>query len=305
MDCEDGGWDVDECQHINKEYYSENDMATMKSGNVVGYCTDCGAPVLKESTLEKCSHPTIKEDINGLTVCAVCFLEMEEQVSFEPEWKCYESASTGAVKDKSRCHRQRSAAPKGVASFFESKNLKLDDATTSRLEKTYHTIVDGSEKKETGRSGLIASLLFFDLWNTGNARTSDNVRELVGVSKKAMSTGMTRVYSKYPELRKKYITPLDLLNWLMSVCGIEEEIRPTIREFAETIITQFISFRKEGPPQHRASAIIYLYMCMNPEYKSKLGMNKTKFSEKTQIPDNTITKLLESFKAETGIPFEV
>ncbi len=303
-DSEEGGWGMEECQHENIEYYSVSDTTHSKSSNVVGYCIDCGSPIQKDTNIKKCEHPTIKEDINGLTVCAVCFMEMAEKISFEPEWRSYADASTGAPKDRSRCHRQRSTAPKGIATFLESKNVKLDEATVLRLEGMYKNIVSGSEAKDQGRQGLIAALLYFDFWNTGNARTSENVRELVGVTKKAISTGITRVHEKFPDYRKRYITPIDLLNWLMGVCGIEETRRPAIREFTELVTNTYVSFKK-GTPQAVASAIIYLYMCLNPEYKSKLGMNKTKFSEKTQIPDNIITKILVEFADETGFKIEL
>ena len=44
-------------------------------------------------------------------------------------------------------------------------------------------------------------------------------------------------------------------------------------------------------PQSVAAAIVYLYLCLEPEYKEKLGMSKIKFAHIVNLSDITITKL--------------
>lgn len=44
-------------------------------------------------------------------------------------------------------------------------------------------------------------------------------------------------------------------------------------------------------PQSVAAAIIYLYLCLEPEYKERLGLTKIKFANIVKLSDITITKL--------------
>ena len=49
---------------------------------------------------------------------------------------------------------------------------------------------------------------------------------------------------------------------------------------------------KRSNPQSVSAAILYFYLCLNPEYKAKLGLSKTKFAARVNLSDITVTKLV-------------
>lgn len=299
-------WSDGQCLHENKEIYTEEVRRTCTSKNVIGYCIDCGhvlTSIGNTSTPsvegEGCSHPTIQEDPNGTNICSVCFVEMEESLSFEPEWKFYENQSSGRSKDKSRCHRQRDCTSRGISSFFEQRNIKVDKATLSRVERCYEMIIKDPDG-EQGRAGLIAAILFKDFKKNGNTRTSDYFKNLCGVTKKEMSAGISRYDQVFPDEANDFIRPVDILPWLLGVYGIDKEHHPRIKSMVE-LLSDCDPVFKNKTPKAVASSIIYLYLCLNQPYKSKLGMNKTKFAEKSSVSDITITKLIHIILERSNI----
>lgn len=289
------------CAHANIEYYSEEEKRIHQI-KMSGYCIDCGEPfsdAVKIST-SVCSHPSVKEDVNGVNVCTVCFIEMTEQLSFEPEWNRYsDNSSSRSSKDPSRCHGQRGPSIKGLSSIFEEHKIQIDRARLSRIEEKYKHITSQSASKGQCRTGIIAACLFKDLQKTGDIRTTEYVRGLFnGLTKKRMSEGLSIYYGCYPDESKEYITATDLIPWLLTKMGIDKEHEERIKKLTDLIVSGDPSF-KRATPQSVASSVIYFYLCLNPNYKKSLGMNKTKFAEKSGLSDLTITKLVTAISDKT------
>lgn len=296
--------EVDGCAHENKEIYAPG-----ISKNIEGYCIDCGLVFAKgiNSSVEtsdagasivECNHPFIQEDINGTSFCTKCFIEMDEPISFEPEWKCYQNLSGG--KDRTRCHRHKSSYSRGIQKFFESHGISLDKSTIARIEAKHDKISSTMKttSKNQGRSGLLAAIWYFDLWEYGNARTSDNVRELCGVCSKDMTTGLQRFQEVFPEKARMYLKPVDLLGWLINLYQIDRSHYDKIKTMIEKI-TANVSSLNDKSPQSVASSIIYLYLCLNKNYRTNLGMTKTKFAEKSQLSESTIHSIIDTIKKQT------
>lgn len=305
----------DACMHENKQLYTEEEKkkSQIKIAGYCGYCIDCGTPLFDDcpsdtspsqsSSIGACTHPTVKEDTNGVSMCAVCFVEMTEQLSFEPEWNMYTDSSRSS-KDPSRCHGQRGPSSRGLASFFDDHKVQIDKARLARIEEKYRHITGQSASKGQCRAGIIAACLFRDLRTSGETRTSDYVKGLFGLTKKQISTGLATYYECFPEESKDYITATDLVPWLMSTIGIGKEHEPKITKLTQILIDGDPIF-KRATPQSVASSVIYFYLCLNPEYKKSLGMNKTKFAEKSELSDLTISKLVSTISARTGCKVEI
>lgn len=296
-----------ECTHQNKAYYSP-EVVSKSHLKIDGYCIDCGAP-FKDSTDTKeesgvCTHPTVREVSNGVSVCMCCFVEMTEQLSFEPEWNRYSDSSGRSSKDPSRCHGQRNQTSKGLAAFFDEHNVQIDKARLARIEEKYKRITKQSDMGGMCRAGTIAACVFRDLRLMGETRTSDYVKGLFGLTKKQMSMGLTAYYECFPEESKDYITAADLIPWLMDIIGIDKEYKPMIIRLAERLAVNDPIF-KRATPQSVASSIIYFFLCINPEYKKRLGMNKTKFAEKSELSDLTITKLVTVIAQKTKTQIDI
>jgi len=300
--------DEEVCTHQNKEYFTE---AEKREGHtkMSGYCIDCGEPFSDDlgngESSGGCTHPTVKEDVNGVNVCTVCFVEMTEQLSFEPEWNRYsDSSSSRSSKDPSRCHGQRGPVARGCLPFFEDLKIPIDKARLARIDEKYRVILSKSTSKGHCRKGIIAACMFRDLRNCGETRTTDYVRNQCSISKKRMSEGLSIYYECFPEESKDYITATDLIPWLMDVIGIDRKHEDKIKLLAERLIKNDPTFNR-ATPQAVASSIIYFFLCLNPPYKKSLGMNKTKFAEKSELSDLTITKLVNAIAEKTKCKIEI
>jgi len=106
-----------------------------------------------------------------------------------------------------------------------------------------------------------------------------------------MSLGMTKYYKAFPDARTKHVTPEKLLPWIMKLTNVDRSHYRRI-----LAITRYISAASElverSNPQSVAAAIIFFYLCLNNEYKTKLGVTKSAFSKKAHLSDITVTKIV-------------
>jgi hypothetical protein len=77
----------------------------------------------------------------------------------------------------------------------------------------------------------------------------------------------------------------------MSLTGIDKKHYKNIIKISRSIENSS-RLLKRSSPQSVASAIIYFYLCLNPEYKAELGLTKNKFAELALLSDITVSKLV-------------
>jgi len=233
----------------------------------------------------------------GLAVCTQCGVELKT-LDFQQEWRWYGASDNRTSRDPSRCHRSRTK-PKGVRTVFETHQIAIPPMMVEMVEAKYRHILETEGNKTLrgqGRESIVASCLFHVYQEMGEYRTSIYVRELFKVKQKNMSLGMTRYYKAFPEARTKHVTPEKLLPWIMKLTGVE---RMHYRRILA--ITRYLSAASElverSTPQSVAAAIVFFYLCLNPEYKTKLGITKSSFSKKAHLSDITVTKIVREIAA--------
>jgi hypothetical protein len=118
----------------------------------------------------------------------------------------------------------------------------------------------------------------------------------VHLSKKDMSAGLTKYYEKFPEDRTTHVKPENLIRRIISLAEIDNEhYRPILA------LTKYLdgtsSLLNRSNTQSVAAAIVYLYLCINPDYKQTAGLTKIVFAKKIKLSDITIIKLAkEAYK---------
>lgn len=292
------GGDANEYMQIKKnidkicvpsgETCTHEDVKIYADGN--GYCKDCGIDK-KEIKDQKiaCTHENAYEDGNGLYVCKDCNTEIDIP-SFEAEWRYYNNSDSASSKNPSRCHRNRNQDC-NIAKDFEKKNIQVPESIRKHVEVKYQKIVGTQTVRGKCRQAIIAACLFHTYQYFGEYRTSDYIRNKFDLSKKNMSAGLTRYYEVFTEDREKNIKSEDLLVWLLTLTGVEKKYYQDIVQISR-YLENSSKLLKRSSPQSVAAAVIYFYLCLNPEYKSKLGLTKNKFADKVMLSDITITKLV-------------
>ena len=275
------------CSHKNIESFS----------NCQGYCTDCGVNFRdishihsKEEEYLKCLHENTYKDNNGLHVCRDCTAEIEI-LDFEPEWRYYGSMDNYSAKNPERCHRFRSSG-RGIIKVFDDHQIVVQGAVKAQVDVKYNKIVGGGTVRGKGRKAIIAACLFYTYKEFGEYRTSDYIRNLFDLTKKQMSCGLSKYCRTFPKARTLHTRPENLIRWILTLTGINQEHYRKIVEISR-YFENTSRLLKRSSPQSVASAIVYFYLCLNPEYKATLGLTKNRFAEKALLSDITVTKLVK------------
>lgn len=258
-----------------------------------GYCNDCGISISDKTTLDgECPHENTYEDDNGLHLCMDC----NEEISIpddEPEWRYYYSSDNRTTKDPARCHRGR---PKGHSLAAIFANIDISPAIAAQVEKDYSKIVGKSTVRGDGRLAIVAACLFHTYPKFGEFRTSDHIRQMFNLNKKSMSDGLTRYAEAFPKARNSSIRPEELIRWIMTMTGVDQAHYKKIVQIAR-YLEKSSRLLERSSPQSVASAIIYFYLCLYPDYKRQLGLTKNKFAEQASLSDITVTKLVKEASA--------
>ena len=264
-----------------------------------GYCTDCGITLLDstnpESAIEGCMHEHVRKDDNG-TVCTQCG-QVIDNLDFTQEWRYYGAMDSRSMKDPTRCHSHKST-PKGIKSVFEARGVEVSAALIRCVEGKYTKVLEATGSKVLrgkGREAIVANCLFYAYQENGEYRTSIYIRNLFDLEQKRMSLGATKYYTAFPEDRVKHITPEKLIPWIMKLTGVETKHYRRIISIAR-YISSASELVERSNPQSVAAAIVYFYLCLNPEYKEKIGATKSAFAKKALLSDLTVGKIVREIE---------
>jgi len=275
-------FETNECTH--------NQVFEFPTGNC-GYCKNCGLGLKKASgNWLECDHGNSYEDDNGLHLCIDCDTEIEI-FDDEPEWRYYGNADTRSSRDPARCHRGRQTG-RGISKLFQDHGIYPPDAIVAQVESKYETVVGNAKVRGKRRVEIVAACLFYTYKEFGEYRTSDYIRSLFGLTAKGMSSGISEYLRSFPSARTDHITAEDLIRWTLTLTGVSTSHYPKIIQIAR-YLEGSSQLLKRSSPQSVASAIVYFYLCLNPEYKAQLGLSKNKFAEKALLSDITVTKLVK------------
>lgn len=240
-----------------------------------------------------CSHT---ETENG--ICLTCSCEIKI-LDFEPEWRFYGSSDNKLSKDPSRCQmmgRAKSNIDKifvdhGLGKLFSEK-IKL--MTNIRYKKIAG---DGTYRGVTKKS-IVAACLLHVLSDNGDFRTSEEIRKLLGLTKKKMHEGINRYYEVFPKQRgRKKTAPSGLVGRTMKNVKLPMEHYQVLFELTKELENTDHDLTR-STPQAVVSSIIYCYITMVPELQS--FSNKTEFSNKVGISEITIGKLVKIISNKIG-----
>lgn len=258
----------------------------------------------KKNTPTVCKHSNVAKDETGIDVCSDCGIEFKS-LDFSREWRNFGALDNRSTRDQSRCHKQKSA-PKGIRTVFDAHRIDISDALIDMVEAKFNKIIEKSDNKlfrGEGREALIVMCLFFAYQDIEEYRPVEYVRNLFNVSQKSMSSAMTLYYNAFPEDITRHMTPEKLIPWYMSLTGIGSEHYSRI-----VSISRYLSATSQlierSNPQSVAAATIYFYLCLFPEYKTKLGLTKLKFAKKAELSDITIFKIVKNMAEISAIAAE-
>lgn len=268
---------------------------------------------LEENVQEEqnCTHEICFE-VDGANICKSCGCEVEK-LDFQPEWRYYGVSDNRMSRDPSRCHRTKESTRGGIEKVFQdAKLMHLPQATRKKAEEKYKRIVGKETVRGRKRKSIVAACLLYTFRDEGDIRTSDEVRKMFtgssghrdALSKQEMSDGLRRYHSVFKEDRTQCIKPSDLIRRTMHLTKITFNHYKYILRIAKCL-DGVDSTLNRSSPQSVASAIVYLYLCFNPDLKTSLGLTKTKFAKDVKLSDITISKLVKKSADILGLQVDM
>lgn len=268
-----------------------------------GYCMDCGRNIVAGDDIHQpCKHTKTYKSEAGTHVCRDCNKEIEV-LSQEAEWRYYDNSCS---RDPARCHQKTSS--RNLDKAFSK--IDIPDAIKNAVEKDFYAIVGDDTLRGKNRSSLIAVCTFYAYYFAGQYRPISYFQSMFDVTQRDMSSKI-KMYQEYnPQAAKIKIGPKHLVNWICNMVGIDEikYDNKTLNKIVSDIhkICDFIhNTSKEinrSTPRSVASAIVYFYLCIKPEYKLSLKMTKTQFSKLVGSSEITIDKLAKEISRITKLP---
>ena len=235
--------------------------------------------------LEVCNHEHIK-NIEGSDVCTECGMCIEI-LSRDKEWHFYGSSDTKNSSEPARCHKRR----KDQRNIFKIlENLNIPEAISANANEKYKVISKDDIYRGDRRRSIIAACLFHAYIEHGEPRTSAKIGKMFKLTEKKVNEGVNTYYKFFPNARVKYLTANDLIKGIMIDVGINMSHFWKINKLCKFLEDKSSTLNRSSP-QSLASAIVYLHLCLMPEYKESLGINKIKFSKLVGLSDITISKL--------------
>jgi transcription initiation factor TFIIIB Brf1 subunit/transcription initiation factor TFIIB len=259
---------------------------------------------LIESTpkTDVCSHKVFFEE-DGIRLCYDCGQQIQ-YLDFEAEWRFYGASDNRPSRDPSRCHRSKESTRGGIDKVFVDAKLDIPQAIKKKTECKYKRIVGNETVRGRGRRSIVAACLLYVYREEGDFRTADEVRKMFNhLSKQEMSDGLSRYHMTFPEDRTKHARPVDLVRRIMHLTSVDIRHYPTIVTIAKHLENADMTLNHSSP-QSVASAVVYLYLCLRPDYKEKLGLTKTKFAQKVGLSEITISKLVKRAADVANCHFE-
>jgi transcription initiation factor TFIIIB Brf1 subunit/transcription initiation factor TFIIB len=260
---------------------------------------------------QDCSHDICFE-VEGINICRACGCEVEK-LDFQPEWRYYGAADNRTSKDPSRCHRSKESTRGGIEKVFQdAKLMYLPQAIRKKAEEKYKKIVGKETVRGRKRKSIVAACLLYTFRDEGDIRTSDEVRKMFTgatghrdvLSKQEMSDGLRRYHSVFKGDRTQCIKPSDLIRRTMHLTKITFDHYKYILRIAKCLDGVDCTLNRSSP-QSVASAVVYLYLCFNPEVKTSLGLTKTRFAKEVKLSDITISKLVKKSAEILGLQVEM
>lgn len=282
--------DAIECKHEQKEIFPDKS----------GYCIECGYTFNSTDDIQigECKHENKYEDDCGLYICKDCKKEFDIK-NFDQEWKYYSDNGAQSSKDPSRCHKILPTG-KSIEKVFTDVGWELPKAIVLQVESKYNKIVGDQTIRGKKRKSIIAACLLFAYREFSEHRTADFIRNIFGLTKKEMSTGLTSYYSAFPEDRTVVIKPENLLKWVLTLVGIDQSHHRKILHICRYVEKASFELKRRSP-QLVIASVVYFYVCLNPSLKQSLGLTKNKFAEKVQLSDGTIAELAKETARICGI----
>lgn len=234
-----------------------------------------------------CTHVD-RTVINGAEICTNCGVVTDASVSLDDKDSRYYGISDNRnSKDPSRCHKRKSIQR---SIHKDVEGMQFPESIIEEASRRYQEIIGNDIYRGSKRKSIIVACIYFTYLDQHEFKTVKDLIAKFKLTRKNVKEGFSKYCEKFEAAATKYVEPKDLIYHIMLNVGINFTHLRKIRRLCEYLDNRSALLNRSNP-QSVAAAIVYLYLCLEPEYKAKLGMTKMKFANLVNLSDITITKL--------------
>jgi hypothetical protein len=244
-----------------------------------------------DSNATVCPHLFQTKSTMGM-VCTDCGLVVSE----------LDYSSEGCSEMGGRC-QLRSGYQRSVDDVFIKNNIEvLDSSVLDQVDQKYKTIVTAGDKvRSASRDALIAVCFRFYLMKQGDCRPLSDLQKMFHVSRRYLSTSLTKFYKSFPQERVVYPHPKDLVKRTLLLQNLDVVHLKPIQRLCELAEGKSKKLNR-STPQSVASAMVFVYLKYqygpsgdSPE--NRLAGNRKKFAQAVYLSDITIDKLVKEIES--------
>lgn len=244
-----------------------------------------------------CTHETVSE-VEGMTVCAACGVEVGVEFDHEPEWK------KGLTSSRCRFVTRTARSLDDL-----TKKIGLSEAVSARVEEKYRKVVGDRTMRGNSRTAIVAACLMYVFMDIGQSRSPAEIAAMLDLDIKHLNPGMTAYYEAFPEDRVRHLTPTILLHRVMVAVSLpDSSMIDGISVAHLTRLEKMINhlsgsaLLKRSNPWSIAAAIVSLYLESFPGIAAAIRYDSSRFAKLVSLSTMTLHKLSKEAAELLGIP---
>lgn len=234
-----------------------------------------------------CTH-AITNSIQGTIICASCGLELYTNLSFEPEWRCFENSTV----DGTRCYIRR-IEDKTI--FKEVDGLGFPEDIVTDANKLYILVTEKKSRRGKFKKAVIFACIFNAYKKANIPETPESIGEKFKLNKKEITKGLINFNLELKNLKidtnPLYIPSIVYIPDIMKRFNLGlnhvknvEKIYNLINNKSELI--------NHSTPQSVISGLIFFYFkLLHTQGIGYVNVNSLDFSKIVGLSEITINKI--------------
>lgn len=237
----------------------------------------------KRETNTGCQHENTIKDFNTV-ICEDCGIEVDNEISFDQDWRYYGQNDSKNGSDPSRC-QYRKSPEKGIKKELEQMGFPIEICEVADVK--YKNVTRGDIKRSNLRKGIMYACVFETFKEKQTHRIPEELQEKFGLDKKSASKGITYYHTRCPKEQRNMesVTAEHYIPNIMSKFKAKKEHIDLVIELY-TIIKDKSLIINRSNPQSTATGIVYYYL-----RKNKCKVNPGDFGKASNLSEGIIIKI--------------
>jgi hypothetical protein len=244
----------------------------------------------------RCDHFHVEKKGN-IEICVDCGIEIEQEISTEPDERYYGENDSKHSSDPNRCHL-RKYEEKTIYKDIEEMNFSLDIVECSN--DLYFKITSGSTKRGNIRKALVFACVFNAFKQKGDPQLPDELRKKFNITKQQVSKGLNFFNRQYGKTKRMSQTsPSAFISKIMSRFNASRKQVSDVEKLFDKIQNKSLLLNRSNPLSVISGLIYY--------YCKSIGrsISCSHFSEIVELSELTIIKIAKEICEVLGTKNEI